>query len=275
VLLHSWLFTSTGPGTFRTLMQNLNVGMMGSVEEDGKPALTDTGHLPLPVLDRAGVTEMAWYRGPLVPWQLTRDPLGPYHSADQCRRATPETGAEDVSYAAAFEVGRQLAAADARLAQELMRWRREPYRQASRADTISKVQAAITVDLPVALNEKLEAPVVTAVSISAAQALVTGAPIVADRFGLNTAAKTVGMDPQTLRDTWRLDSVSVAEQMLGGDPGTLGAPVVNPPQTARPDVTLDQVATDAASLNRLNNARDRLIENAAVQLQDVNKGGSR
>jgi hypothetical protein len=83
------------------------------------------------------------------------------------------------------------------------------------------------------------------------------------------------MDPQTLRDTWRLDSVSVAEQMLGGDPGTLGAPVVNPPQTVRPDVTLDQVATDAASLNRLNNARDRLIENAAVQLQDVNKGGTR
>ena len=274
VLLHSWLFTSTGPGTFRSLMQNVNVGMIGSVKEEGKPALTDTGHLRLPVLDRAGVTEMAWYRGPLVPWQLTRDPLGPYHSADQCRRATPETGAEDVSYAAAFEVGRQLAAADARLAQELMRWRREPYRQASRADTISKVQSAISVDLPVALDEKLQAPVVTAVSVSAAQTLVNGAPLVADRFGLNTAAKTVGMDPQTLSQAWGLASASVAQEMLGGDPGTLGAPVVNPPQTARPNITLEQVAADATSLNRLSAARDRLIENAAVQIQNVKKGGS-
>ena len=176
VLLHSWQFTVTGPGTFRTLMQRLDVGMMGARRDPAKPALSDTGHLQLPIQDRGGEAEVAWYRGPLAPWQLTRDPLGPYHSADQCRRATPETGAEDVSYAAAFEVGRQLAAADARLGQELMRWRREAYKQAARSDTIVKVQAAISVDLPAQLDEKLALPLGPVVSVSAARALVSNGP---------------------------------------------------------------------------------------------------
>jgi hypothetical protein len=101
VCLYSWQFECTGTGTFRELAQQLNVSMIGSTA-DGKPAVTDTGHIAIQVGDRSGAQETAWYRGPLVPLQLTRDPLGPYHSADQARIATPETGGEDVSYAAAF-----------------------------------------------------------------------------------------------------------------------------------------------------------------------------
>jgi hypothetical protein len=266
VLLHSWQFTVTGPGTFKSLMQRLNVGMIGKPQAEGRPPLTDTGHLRLPILDRAGETETAWYRGPLVPWQLTRDPSGPYHSADQCRRAATEAGAEDISYAAAFEVGRQLAASDARLAQELMRWRRESYRQSARADTIGQIQKAIKLDLPPTLAEGLQVALPPLVSVSAATTFVAGAPAVADRFGLNTASKTAGMDPQTLSQTWGLASADAARAILGGDPGTLGATVAPPPQTPRPDATLDQVAGDAASLNRLSSARDRLLQNAAVRV---------
>ena len=129
-------------------MQALDVKMFGNPNTQDKPALTDTGHLQMKIADRAGETESAFYRGPLVPFQLTRDPLGPYHSADQCRRGSVETGGEDISYAAAFECARLLAAADGRLAQELMRWRRESYKQASRADTISKLQTATSGWLP-------------------------------------------------------------------------------------------------------------------------------
>jgi hypothetical protein len=112
VLLHSWQFTCEGAGTFYGLMQGLDVGLIGKTKKAGQPALTDTGHIHLKLQDRSGVEETVWYRGPLVPFELTRDPLGPYHSADQARRASPETGAEDISYAAAFEVGRLLAARD-------------------------------------------------------------------------------------------------------------------------------------------------------------------
>ncbi len=89
-------------------MQGLLNGdaMFGNVANPGHLPLSDTGHLQIALDDRLGAVEQVWYRGPLVPYQLTRDPLGPYHSADQARRVTPETGAEDISYAAAFEVGR-------------------------------------------------------------------------------------------------------------------------------------------------------------------------
>jgi hypothetical protein len=266
VLLHSWAFTVTGPGKFRTLMQNLNVAMIGTVKETGKPALTDTGHLRLPVLDRAGETEVGWYRGPLVPWELTRDSLGPYHSADQCRRATPETGAEDVSYAAAFEVGRQLAAADPRLAVELMRWRRESYKQSARADVIDRVQNAVALNLPPTLPEKLRVPLPLATSVSAATAIVNGAPEIADRFGLNSASMTQGMDPAALAQAWQLSSTAQAQAILGGDPATYGATVAAPAQTPRPNTTINEVAGDTASLNRLKAARDRLLANVLVQL---------
>ena len=270
VLLHSWQFTVQGPGTFRQLMQQVNIGMIGQTA-DNQPQLTDTGHLHFPILDRAGEKEVAWYRGPLVPWQLTRDPLGPYHSADQCRRATPETGAEDVSYAAAFEVGRQLAAADARLAQELMRWRRESYKQAARADTITKVQAAITVDLPAALNEKLQAPIAPAVSVSAAQALASGGLPLADRYRINIAAHTVGMDPATLAKTWAI-APARAKAILGGDAATLGAVVAPVAETPRPNVTLEQVAADAAGLNHLATARATVLQTATVKLGNPTGG---
>src|SRR4029453_7324154 len=129
VVLHHWGFEVTIGGTFRDRMQQLDVGLFGDLRDaDGAPA-TDTGHIALELADREGARESVWYRGPLVAHPLTRDPLGPYHSADQARRVSPETGAEDVSYAAAFDLGRLLAAADPRLAQELMRWRRSAARQ--------------------------------------------------------------------------------------------------------------------------------------------------
>jgi hypothetical protein len=265
VLLHSWAFTVSGPGTFRELMQGLDVAMIGT-SSTHEPQITDTGHMQLSVLDRAGETESVWYRGPLVPWQLTRDPLGPYHSADQCRRVAPETGAEDVSYAAAFETGRQLAAADARLAQELMRWRRESYKQASRADTISKLQTAIAVDLPSALDQKLQAPVAIETSVSATRALAGSALRVADRFGINAAAKTIGMDPSSAGRAFAI-TAEQAQAILGKDSATLGAVVPAPQETPRLNTTLDQVADDAPSLTRLNAARDKIIANASIKVK--------
>ena len=271
VLLHTWQFTCTGPGPFKKLMQELDVGMIGKVETPGQPALTDTGHLRLPIQDRAGVTEVGWYRGPLVPWQLTRDPLGPYHSADQCRRATVETGAEDVSYAAAFEVGRQLAAADAQLARELMRWRTESYRQAARADNILlKIQPALSLDLPATLAEQLHTTLPPLVSVSATKAIAGGAPGVADRYNINHASQTLGMDPQVLTEVWNLASVAEAQDLLGGA-STLGAVVTESPQTVRENTTLEQVAADSISLDRLAQARTRLITNATVTAK--NNGG--
>ena len=264
VLLHSWQFVCEGNGTFFDLMQNLDVGMIGKVESDGQPALTDTSHMPIALQDRGGTEETALYRGPLVPFVLTRDPLGPYHSADQARRATPEAGVEDISYAAAFEVGRLLAAADARLAQELMRWRRQAYRQSARLDMIANVQIALALPAAITAPELAYDPLTPIFSTAAASVLVKGSGPIADRYGIIVAAKTPGMNAQNLSTTWGV-TLQDANVILGiKTPGTLGVPVTAQAQTPRDNTTIDAVIKDTAGLARLTSARDRKVQNALI-----------
>ena len=262
VLLHSWVFECSDTGTFRDYVQRVNVSMMGTVEEQGHPPVADTGHIPITVMDRAGVQESVWYRGPFVPMPLTRDPLT-YHSADQCRRVTPETGAEDVTYAAAFEAGRMMAAADPRLGQELMRWRRESYRQSVRIDSLAAIQAAIP------LNQTLEIhkPVATVVALNAANGIVSGIKQVGDRYGMGAVSAAPGLDPAQLQQAWNLSSAAEATAILGGSPGATGAVVSIPPQTTRNATTIDQVAADTASLDRLHTTRDQILTSVQLKLE--------
>ena len=266
VLLFSWQFTCEGPGSFFDLMQGLDVGMIGKANANGQPMVADTGHIKVPLGDRSGAQETALYRGPLVPFPLSRDNLGPYHSADQARRATPEAGVEDISYAAAFEVGRLLAAADARLAQELMRWRRESYRQAGRADTLYAIQASINLDIPPTLAEKLQASLVPILATAALGRFVAGVGPIADRYGISSASKAPGMSPVAVKEAWGLASLLEAQTILGADGGGLGMEVPPVVQTKHADVTLDVVAADVSSLGVLGGARDRVLNNVKVRV---------
>jgi hypothetical protein len=262
VLLHSWQFVCDGPGTFRDLMQGLDDGMTGKVAVSGKPVVSDTGHIPIVLNDRAGVTETVWYRGPLVPWQLTRDPLGPYHSADQARRVTPDTGAEDVAYAAAFEIGRLLAAADARLAQELMRWRRNAYDESALADSMAAILTRFALTIPPELVANLNSAFVTAVTAGALQRYTQASLPMADVYGLRAASNAAGLNPAALAAAWNLSSASEARALLGGDPGILGATVPAVPRTLSSPRSIDAVATDGGALARLRGARAVQIDNA-------------
>jgi len=266
VALTSWQFTCEGPGTFRELMQNLDVAMLGTVADVGHPPLADTGHLQIELQDRLGASEAVWYRGPGVPYNLTRDPVGPYHSADQARRVTPETGAEDVSYAAAFEVGRLLAAADPRFAQSIMRWRRESYKQSARASTIGAMAQRVTLDLPGTPAETLHTPVSPIIGTAAAQAVAASGPPLADAYGLAKVNGATGMNPADLAAAWNLGSAAEAANLLGADPGTLGAVASPPAPTTREDTTLAEVAADAAGLGRLAAARVQAVANATTTL---------
>ena len=262
VLLYSWQFECTGVGTFRDYMQRVNVSTLGTVEQQGHPPVSDTGHVPLTVMDRAGVQENVWYRGPLVPVPLTRDPLT-YHSADQCRRVTPETGVEDISYAAAFEAGRLMAAADPRLAQELMRWRRESYRQSARIDSLTAIQNAI----PLQQQLEIHKPVTSVVAVGAATGIVSGINQVGDRYGIGVVSGAPGLDPSQLQQAWNLNNVAEAAAILGGEAGATGAVVNAPAQTPRPATTLAAVAADTASLAKLQSSRDQVLTNVQTKLQ--------
>jgi hypothetical protein len=262
VLLYSWQFECIGEGTFEELAQNLDVAMIGSTVPPGHPPVTDTGHIAIQVGDRSGAAETAWYRGPLCPLQLTRDPLGPYHSADQARIATPETGGEDVSYAAAFEAGRLLAAADARLAQELMRWRRNSYSASAYTASLKVIQAK----LPTLQALDIHAPVTPLLMQGAAEKMVGAAGVLVDTYRMKIAARAPGMNPALVQQAFGLSSVAEAVDLLGGAPGVLGTSVPTQTQTLRENTTLENVALDSAGMQRLTDARTRIVNNATVKI---------
>ena len=145
VLLH-WSFTSVGETTFRTLMENLDSGLLGTqppppdpnyprtpVRTDGLAPLevVETGHVGIDQRTRRGDSVRAWYRGPLLPHPAdTTSPRLPLaHAADQLRAVFPDRR-EDLSLAAAFEIGRLLALSQPSMVAALLRWRQDHYLQA-------------------------------------------------------------------------------------------------------------------------------------------------
>jgi hypothetical protein len=132
-VLTSWDFVCTDDGTFEFLMNGLHSGMLATEDELLDPALrpeiTDTGHISLDHRTRRGEAAEAWYRGPMVPQPTVRAvpengvlPLA--HTGDQLRRVVPD-GHEDLSLAAAFEIGRLLALSKPGVVAALARWRQE------------------------------------------------------------------------------------------------------------------------------------------------------
>ena len=153
VLAH-WSFTVSGDPTFEQLMKGLDVGLIGTLVGDlppktpqqvdverhrapppvparGVPEVAETGHIGLAHQTRRGDHVTAWFRGPLSPHPTTREkpldgrlPLA--HTSDQLRTAVPD-GREDVSLAAAFEIGRLLALSQPAVVNALLRWRQEQF----------------------------------------------------------------------------------------------------------------------------------------------------
>jgi hypothetical protein len=229
VLLHTWTFTAAparpGGGSFRELAEALDSGLMGA----GTPNVTDTGHRALTLQDRSGTSQTVWYRGPLVARPVARDPLGPYHSADQARRVSPETGAEDVSYAAAFEVGRLLGAADGRLAQDLMAWRREAYQEAARRSVAERVWNDVPV-LATPPEEAVADGLVAPLSLAMFARAGVGAGTSADLTMARTVRSAPGLDPGRLAVAWNVSAGDAAQLLRGAEPTAGPAPAAPEPE---------------------------------------------
>jgi hypothetical protein len=151
-VLASWQFTCTDGADFQQLMQRLDVGLLDTVlrppagavgrkpappRTQPEPVVTATGHIRLSHVNRAGEPDTVWYRGPLVPHPGCREMPGPFgvlpllHSSDQARRIGPD-GRENLSLAAAFEIGRLLALAEPSVVAAFLNWRKEGFEQARR-----------------------------------------------------------------------------------------------------------------------------------------------
>ena len=258
VLLHSWTFACAGAGTFRERMQALDVGMIGDVDPARKLAVTDTGHIKIDVIDRLGAPEQSWYRGPLVGQPLTRDPLGPYHSADQCRRVVADTGAENISYASAFEVGRLLAAADGRLAQELMRWRRGAFSSSTLQTALDLLASRMRLT---ALVDPLD-PIALRYAVNVLDKIANGVGPLGDPLYAQAVLDSPLLQPAAIAQAFGLADASAAVQLLG-DPA-LTQPVA-PPAAVTPLTTLQQVLADGAGAAALSMVRQQAVTNATLR----------
>jgi hypothetical protein len=72
---------------------------------------------------RDGSSTVSWYRGPLLPLGATVPAVTQAQASDQLLRYDPGSGMFDVSYAAAWQLGRLLALHDRAYATALFRWR--------------------------------------------------------------------------------------------------------------------------------------------------------
>jgi hypothetical protein len=72
---------------------------------------------------RDGSRTVSWYRGPLLPLGVTAPRFTSSQASDQLLRYDPGSGMFDVSYAAAWELGRLMALHDRAFATALFRWK--------------------------------------------------------------------------------------------------------------------------------------------------------
>ena len=267
VLAH-WNFTCTGEGDFQALMEGLDVGLLGTLprpaaEEPPAPDAPDvapTGHIVLAHQTRRGEAARAWYRGPLTPRELRRqDPAAPpYYTADQARRIG-EDGREDLSEAAAFELGRLLALSDPRFVAELQAWRRSGYylrRTESVLDSVPGLRDLVAEPFELARSIGLE--IVERVSLDGAAPLgprvrpddvgpLLGrddADVIATGLGLereyvaevlSPALTRTGLDPEPFRSSLAtdLDELASRPEHLAGLRGALDASVARITRDAR------------------------------------------
>lgn len=82
------------------------------------------GRLPLPQRLRTGGRTVGWYHGPLATGAHRGDVDVPVHAADELLALDTATGMLDVSYAAAWEIGRLLMLQDTLVSRRLYDWKR-------------------------------------------------------------------------------------------------------------------------------------------------------
>jgi hypothetical protein len=139
-VLTSWTFYSTGQSaTFvdgllelngresgsTTDAMNTNLRLLYSGSNQVVGGALNMGYVPLNETLRTAGRTVSWYRGPCAPYSITEPALKlPIASPDEATVFDPTTGMFDLSYAAAWTLGRMLALQDTAFSTELYNWKK-------------------------------------------------------------------------------------------------------------------------------------------------------
>ncbi len=136
--LSHWRFACTDPEhSFRSLL----TGADRTPSAPRLPDVTDAdanrhlaaGYVPLPHALRQGDRTVSWFRGPLAPGRVTDDVPLPALNADALTRYDTRTAMFDISYAAAWQLGRLLTLQNEPVALALQAWKRVATGEQARA----------------------------------------------------------------------------------------------------------------------------------------------
>jgi hypothetical protein len=246
-VLARWRFICATGGDFQALMQGLDVGALGTAPA-GCPAVAPTGHVAITHRSRRGEQRAAWYRGPLTPRQVVRRPAGtPYFAADQ-GRAIASDGLEDLTDAAAFELGRLLAMASPGFLVELLAWRRTTMATDTAAELLARTPGATDLGLrPADASYPLGRAVLDNLT-------APGQPLGTRLPATDLSHVIRPTDPQTIADGLGLDPALVDSILEDGDVDV----VVHQADPVQPLETDFDVLADPQNAQLLKPLRDAL-----------------
>lgn len=127
VVLASWNFIDSGSSSFSQLADGLEIKSIKIQKGNEASELTsyfDSGYIPLEHLTRTGANTISWYHGPFVPklFPATSKCVS-FSSADAALRYDKTTGFFDISFAAAWQLGRILALQNQEFSKAILNWR--------------------------------------------------------------------------------------------------------------------------------------------------------
>lgn len=130
VSLANWSFSCVDPNqTFTQLLQRLNrdpyTPRLPKNDNAQTEKYLENGYITVPHGLRQGNKTVSWYRGPLNTGYNSETYEFPVKAADQLLRYDSEIAMFDISYSAAWQLGRMLMLHNQRLAIELYDWKRE------------------------------------------------------------------------------------------------------------------------------------------------------
>ncbi len=127
VVLANWNFIDSGNASFSQLVDGLDIKSIKVQRGEEASELTpyfDSGYIPLEHLTRTGANTISWYHGPFVPklFPATSKCIS-FGSADAALRYDKTTGFFDISFAAAWQLGRILALQNQEFSKAILNWR--------------------------------------------------------------------------------------------------------------------------------------------------------
>ena len=148
VSLKSWSFAcESSDNNFKQLLVNLNKKPSTLRLPAGAPTAQEffsRGYVAVPHHFRGGHQSISWFRGPLIPDKSVPAKFDlPAHTADELVRYDASLSMFDVSYAAAWELGRLLALQDKDFSTSLYQWKRQQAQRVAR-----NAQRAANLHLP-------------------------------------------------------------------------------------------------------------------------------